>query len=177
MSLIDNTYFNLDINLPARKEDNITAFIAKYEPEFLELVFGCTLAKLIAAYAPASEQRIKDIVDGKEYIINDITYTWKGLKTLNDSPIAYYVYCQVMRNRITHTSTTGETKSKRENSDNAETNMKVQQAHLRMLELIGEQCSTYIHYNNSLMHFISNFTDIYPEFNQSFFGSVNAFDL
>jgi hypothetical protein len=185
MSLTDRTYYKNEINLPESKYDDLPDFITRFEKEFCEKVFGYGLAKLILAYDVAhpdnSEQRIRDIVEGKEFTEGAYTFKWNGL--INDdkkSPIAYYVYCEYLRTKITHTSTSGEVANKVEASNPAETNMKIQYAWQQMSDLLGNVTASlsYQEYNNSLMNFMRKYYNDYPDwvFNCEL-GNVNAFDL
>jgi len=117
MSLIDSTYFIGRIALPIKKYDLIADYITRYENQIIYKLFGYTLGNLIIAYnISTSPQRIKDIVEGKEYTITDysgvymptfgdVTIKWNGLKnTQLVSLIAYWVfynYCLENQTNIT----------------------------------------------------------------------------
>lgn len=184
MSLIDRTYFKNEINLPQSKYDDLPDFITRFEKEFCENVFGYGLSKLILAYDVAhpenSTQRVRDIVEGKEFTQGAYTFKWKGLTNAEKiSPIAYYVYYYYMRSKMTHTSTSGEVTNKVEASNLAETNMKIQYAWQKMEELIGGYDNfSYQVWNNSLMTFMNKYSTDYPEWQfNHLLGNVNAFDL
>jgi hypothetical protein len=179
MSLIDRTYFVNDINIPAGSfDDGGTAMITRHEPDILKKLFGYELSKLVIAYDPdTSEQRIIDIVEGKEYFVGERLYKWNGLiNTEKESLIAYYVYVQILRDRITHTATTGEVKSKFENSDQASVNMKIQSACVKLIELYGSAYNYDIDFNSCYSFMLQNWQD-YPEWLFEEIGFVNAFDL
>jgi hypothetical protein len=187
MPLIDKTYFVGDISIPAKTYDNLDLFIARYEKELLIRLFGMDIYTLIAAYnpedEPATPENILDIIKGKEFIENDITYRWNGLiNTEKISPIAYYVYYHYMRHSVSHTSTTGEIKSKHKHSDPADITNKVSLAWFKLKELIGEHGYLGYHidnytYYNSLFYFMNKNLESYPTWRCTYIGSVNSFDL
>lgn len=189
MKLIDATYFNDEISLPANKYSDLDSFIERFGRELLIKLFGYTLYKLIDAYDPDNktdtEQRIRDIIEGKEFTENDRTYKWNGLvNTEKVSVIAYYVYVHYLRQKETQTTTTGESKNKKVNSVSASPAYKMSNAWSCMNILIGPYClySDYYpggmtDYYNSLFYFMSKNYDIYPEWEWSEMGSVNSFDL
>ena len=191
MSLINQTYFVGEINIPVKTYGNIDTFISRYEREILIKLFGYTLYKLISAYSStnpsASPQRIRDIIEGKEFELDGFIYKWNGLiNPEKESIIAYYVYYHYVRSQQSHTSTTGETKDNHENANNVEVFPKIQYAWNKMLRLIGDQSLDipdmsmkyeYNEYFNSLMFFMmQNYSD-YPEWQWQIIESVNAFDL
>jgi len=178
--LIDKTYFIGEINIPDGKYSDLDTFIERFEKEFIIQAFGYTLAKEILAYDSAhhgnSSQRILDIINGKEFDELPYKFKWTGLINADKiSPIAYYVYCQYMRSKITHTGTTGE--SGNGTDPQAETNIKVQNAWAQMLTLIGEGSYTGMAHDNSLHYFMTKHISDYPEWLYTDFGFVNAFDL
>lgn len=180
MSLIDATYFKNDINLPSETYGNLTGFITKFEKELLIRLFGYGLYKLISSYnAETSEQRIKDIVEGKEFTDGDYTYKWNGLvNTEKVSIIAYYVYYYVMRDRVSQSTTTGEIIPGHENAEAIEIQAKVQSAWVKMLELIGETSQGSWTYQNSLYNFMAKYNADYSEWQyKPIGGTVNMFDL
>lgn len=188
MSLIDDTYFINDIALPSNTYSDYSDMITRFEREFLIKAFGYDLYKLINVYdsdnPTTSSQRIRDIVEGKEFTVSSYTYKWEGLiNSQKDSPIAYYVYCQIMLNNQTHTTTIGENALEYENAQRANVNAKVSRAWARMKEQLGEFFIYNIPafgdelYNNSLFFFMSLNWSTYPEWRWDNFGSINDFDL
>jgi len=179
MSLISTSYFVKDISLPTGEFSNLTNDIVKYEPEILKEVLGYELGKLVIAYdASASSQRIKDIVEGKEYTVSyngrDQTIKWNGLKNTElISLIAYYVYYWWQRNNITSTSTTGEIKPKNENSIIVGANAKACAAWYRMRELIGFSGQNKL--EPSLYNFLTEYEDDYPEWIFKDIGTIDIF--
>jgi len=189
MSLIDASYFWGEINLPANKYSDLDSFIERFEKELIVKLFGYTLYKLINAYNPDkptdTDQRIRDIIEGKEFTLNEQTYKWNGLRnTEKVSVIAYYVYVHYMRGIETQTTTTGESKNKKVNSVSVSPVQKISNAWTQMRILIGPYCLQAEYYPgystdyyNSLFFFMSNFYDTYPEWEWSEIGSINSFDL
>ena len=182
MSLIDSSYFIHDINIPTGQFSDLQGFINRYEPEILTDLLGYELAKEVIAYdAETSDQRIIDLVEGKEYTVKanggrDQLIKWGGLiNAEKKSLIAYYVYYWDMRAKATHTATVGEVKRKGENSVNAEQNAKIMNAWTRMLSLFGfcGQANT----EPSALNFLDANAADYPEWMFTPRGSVNAFDL
>jgi len=167
MALIDSTYFVLDIAIPDSEYSNLDEYIVKYEREILMRLFGYELYTFVAAYNPNSEQRIKDIVLGKEYTVNGKLAKWNGL--INDdkeSLIAYYTYYWYVRNNATTLQTTGMMKMVSENAAPVSAIQKLSAAYIRFEEL---QKSAY--------DYLTNHIDQYPEWEYTEEGSVNIFDL
>ena len=163
MSLIDNTYFVRDINLPAGVYNTITESIARYERDILIQLLGYDLYKLIAAYdSSTSSQRIKDLVEGKEYTEGDYTVKWNGLKnTEKVSLLAYYVYIQYIKDHAIDFQNAGATASTSENGVNVGPGVLIQKASYSLAELSG-----YIGqdmYYPSLYNFMSKHETDYPE--------------
>lgn len=106
MPIIDSTYFFGEIAWPnIAQTDELTICnnaIARYEPEWLEIVLGAELYGLFMAAYDASvdedspvalDDRYDWILNGHTYTYNDKSYTWKGLvNTAKLSPIAHYVW-------------------------------------------------------------------------------------
>jgi hypothetical protein len=181
MSLITTSYFAKDISIPTGTYSNLSNDIEKYEPEIIKEVSGYELGKLINAYdSSTSPQRIKDIVEGKEYTVSyngrDQTIKWNGLiNTELISFIAYYVYYWWQRNNITSTSTTGEIKPKNENSIIVGANAKACAAWYRMRQLIGYSGQSVV--EPSLYNFLTEYEDDYPEWIFKDVGSINIFGI
>lgn len=96
MALIDASYFVGDISIPNTDDAGVggrlTLFINKYEPLFLQKLFGYPLYKAFVAgmtvTPPATpDQRFLDILYGKEYTdFQGRLQLWKGL-IVTDSPV------------------------------------------------------------------------------------------
>ena len=177
MSLIDKTYFVHEINIPDDDYESLAPVITKYEKEILINLFGYALWKLIDAYdVSTSPQRIKDIVEGKEYTVGDETIKWNGLVNTDlVSLIAYYVFYWYLRNYTTNTSTLGEVGSKMENAIPASPAQRLSGAWHRLRELYG-----YAEQNSlipSAYNFLIEHESDYDEWVFTNLGTVNSFDL
>jgi hypothetical protein len=122
MSLIDETYFIGELNLPNLNEESeierLQLFIDKYEPKFLTELLGYGLYKDFKAgllVNPVAD-KWKALRDGGEYTYSGSTFRWNGLKQADGSMIANYVYYWWMRNELTQTTGMGEVATKSENS-------------------------------------------------------------
>lgn len=171
MALIDNTYFVYDISLPLGNYSDISGWIARLEPVILRSLIGDSLGQLVINYnETTSEQRIKDIVEGKEFTYDEESIKWDGLKNQGKkSLLAYYVYIQYLRNNVTTTTTTGERKARNENSDAADQSFKVWRAQQKLNDDAA-----------ILLKFIDANIESYPEFTEPESipgGNLNPFDL
>ena len=180
MSIIDKTYFRLEANIPNTDEEYSTAelMITRYEPEVLRQVLGPTLYKLMTDNA--AEAIYKRILDPHEYEVDYMGEThmvyWNGLKNAEKiSLIAYYVYVQWVRDRVTMTVTTGEIKPASENSEQAPVSAKISYAWRLMRDLIG---SPYGQLNEpTLYNLLTKYESDYPTWLFKDMGFVNSFDL
>lgn len=165
MSLTDYTYFVRDINLPvnAGTTADLTASIARYEPDILRRLLGYDLAKLVIAYdSSTSPQRIKDIVEGKEYTEGAYTVKWNGLKnTEKVSLLAYYVFIQYVKDHAIDFQNVGAAASTAENAVNVGPGVLIQRASASMIELTG--FSGNDPYLPSLYNFMAKHESDYPE--------------
>ena len=177
MSLIDKTYFNQEINIPDSDYKGLSAIITRYEKEVLISLFGYALWKLINAYnESASSQRIKDIVEGKEYTASGETIKWNGLQNTDKvSLIAYYVFYWYLRNATTRTSTLGEVGSKMENATTASPVQRLSGAWQRLRELYGFASQDSL--IASAYNFMTEHESDYDEWVFTDIGTVNSFDL
>lgn len=175
MSLIDSTYFKIEINAPDDIYSNIQDYIDRYEPEILRSLLGYELYELVIAENP-TEQRILDLRDGVEYSVNGIQYKWNGFKNEEKiSLIAYYVAYWYMRLNISETSTVSELQVNPENANIANPSLKVQMIWMLLSELYGSNIHPEKY--ESAYGFLNYHSEDYPEWNFSELGSVNAFDL
>lgn len=163
MSLIDTTYFVRDVFLPVGTYSDLTASIARYERDILLQLLGYDLYKLVAAYAnPGSDQRIIDIVEGKEYTLGQYTVKWNGLANAEKvSLLAYYVYIQYVKDHAIDFQNVGAVAANVENGVNVGPSGLIQRASLNLRELAGypDQDS----YAPSLYNFMANNLADYPE--------------
>ena len=164
MSLIDQTYFQGTIAIPASKYEPIQGIIDRCENQLITDLFGYQLAKLIKDYDPlTSEQRIIDIVQGKDFTTRggDLQ-RWNGLvNTEKESVIAYWVFYKWAIERETIATRSAAIKPTPENSENASFETKALAAYNHMLDLYGYrgQCD----YAPSCFNFMYANQGIYPE--------------
>jgi hypothetical protein len=167
MSLTDTTYFKDDISLPNGENSNLADILDKYEKELLIKLFGYELAKEILEYNESSSpQRIKDIVEGKEYTVScsgrNQLIKWNGL--INDekvSLLAYYNYYWWHRNKVTQSANVGEVIPQQQHSDVASPALTASGAWHRMRELYGFCGQDEL--EPSAFNFMTEFSDDYPE--------------
>lgn len=180
MSLIDKTYFVNDINIPITTFNDavLTANITRWEPDLLRKVLGYDLSKLVMAYAnPGSDQRIIDIVEGKEYSYDtDHLVNWQGLKnTALISPIAYYVYYRYVRSQLVLFQSSGATAQESEHGTRADASQLLSGAWYEMRELLGYPGQDV--YAPSLYNFLMANVDDYPELEFTDIGMINSFGI
>lgn len=180
MSLIDPTYFVNDINIPLGTYNAavLTAAITRWEPDLLRRSLGYDLAKLVSAYAnPGSEQRIIDIVEGKEYDYDsDHVVKWQGLKnTALISPIAYYVYYRYVRSQLVLFNSSGATAQEAEHGVRADASQLLAGAWFQMRELMGYPGQDV--YAPSLYNFLLANLDDYPELEFTDMDMINSFGI
>ena len=177
MSFTDATYYILDANIPTSDYNDLTLYIARYEKEVLKKLLGYELWKLVDAYnATTSPQRIKDIVEGKEYTVDGVLMNWNGLIN-NDkiSLLSYYVLYNFMRETSTSLQTTGVTRSIDENANVLGVAQKMVDAWGKMRELYGYYGQDT--YAASALNFLLNYESDYLEWDFTDIGNVNMFDL
>ncbi len=149
-TIIDNTYFEKGwLFIPNNKDTNsepvgspsaqseIDFFITEYERELLLNAFGVTLYDELQAEIDAtpSIQKWIDLIDGKNYTINSNTKRWNGLKGANSqSLIAFYVYCQYVRNDNSTYLTTGIAQNTANNAERSDPTPKFVKSWTRFLE-------------------------------------------
>lgn len=150
MSLIDKTYFVGELNIPGKADQSIGQrldwFIEKYETELLEDLLGYDA--YLSFTNDGAAERWTDLKNGKVYTYYTRTHKWKGLLNVDNqrSLIANYIYFHWMRDQATVTTTSGEKKTKAENSDNASASFKVIRAWNEMCEQIA-QMFYFLHAN------------------------------
>jgi len=172
MALIDQTYFNFEINISQGAYSDLLAYIDRFEPEILNEILGYDLAALVLAYGPDdSEQRIIDIVEGISFQVDyegqTRTIKWRGLANEEKiSLLAYHVYYRYLRSNVTTNVPIGEVKANSENSVNADLSMKVMDADKRF------------HNEYEILYlFLANNAAIYPEWVPNEIGRINSHDL
>ena len=131
--IIDNTYFQKGILYIANNRDvsasnapsvvsELDTFIDIYERQLLLNALGTVLYKELKTAMtdlPNAAQKWQDLVNGVDYVIDGKTYRWEGLKGYNkNSLIAFYVFCEYLRNDESVYTTVGVVKNKANNADN-----------------------------------------------------------
>ena len=133
--IIDATYFEKGLLfIPNNKDISATpvaapsiqseleVFIDNYERDLLINALGVTLFNLLVTAMddlPSADQKWQDLVDGTDYTINSKEYRWEGLRGYNkQSLIAFYVFCQYLRNDESTYTTTGIVQNTAKNADN-----------------------------------------------------------
>jgi len=178
MSLLDATYFaRVDCGIPQGTYNTITETIARYERDFLIQCLGYDLYKLVAAYnSGTSPQRIKDIVEGKEYTEGDYTVKWNGLTNTDKvSPLAYYCLIQWIRDNAQNLQNVGGVEPMTENGTVISPAQMMQRAAVKMRELVGYPGQDI--YAGSLYNFLLTYESTYPEWIFNECRPINAFDL
>jgi len=180
MSLIDKTYFVLDINVPDGTHSQLAAYITRYEKEVLMRLLTPDLYDLVAAYdSGTSEQRIKDLVEGKDYTVDGYTVRWNGLINSDKSSlISFYVYYHYVKSLASLLMPVGNVKPSQENSGRADVSQKLQTAWHSFRELAGYPGQPLL--RPSLYNFLAEHEDDYPEWEVEtveHFGNINAFDI
>lgn len=120
--LIDYSYFVGKINLPQTGNTDgradVEAFIADYEPEYLQKVLGYSLWKAFTDGIDGSgavDQRWTDLLDGADFSYDGKTWRWPGFVP-KPSPVAQYVYYQFLENGASDTVPAGTATGKAENA-------------------------------------------------------------
>lgn len=144
-NITDNTYYqrgkkfipnnnnlNTEISGVPNNGSELDYFITKYEREFLIGALNITLYNELNTALddlPNADVKWQNLVNGVEYVKDDVTYRFDGLRGFNnDSMVAFYVFCKYMENDESYYSTTGTVKSNSANSSNFSPNRKYQDA-------------------------------------------------
>lgn len=131
---------NSDANKPEGQQ--LLAFIAQYEPKFLEDFFGVTLADLVQNEIDNSGSVggvVQKIVDGADFTnASGIKKRWVGLKnhTTYVSPIANYIYYIVQQHRDTSSTGLGEMMQQTQNATRTNAGAKTTFAWNQMVEYL-----------------------------------------
>jgi hypothetical protein len=149
-TIIDSTYFtkgwtfipnNKNLNAEPvgspSAQSEIDFFIEVYEPDLLLNSLGVTLYDELQTEIDntPSTQKWIDLIDGKDYAINGKTKRWNGLKGANtQSLIAFYVYCQYLRNDNSTYLTTGIAQNTANNAERSDPTPKFVKSWTRFLE-------------------------------------------
>lgn len=182
MPLIDSTFFITEINIPNRDRagvlEPLNNMIKKREPEVLTGLMGYSLyTAFIAGLAvmPTPEQRMVELKEGKDYVVNGVTYRWKGLVIIDglrkEALSANYVYYWFLRYGATLTTGVGEATTNTENAGRVAPARKQSRAWNEMVEWAKE-----------LTAFLQHNTDVYPEYKTAcidwqLFVTINPYNL
>lgn len=132
MAIIDSSYFFGDLYIPQITEQSVLTsvnkYIAKYEPELLQDVFGYTIAKNINDYSA--------ILNGAEFnnpYKGGAPDKWKGLKVDIGSGkywslIANYVYVRYTQDNVSFSTGSGEKVIEQATSKTVSPVMKIKRA-------------------------------------------------
>ncbi len=177
MSLIDSTYFVLEISLPEGTYNTISEHVDRYERDILIQLLGYDLYKLVAEYdSGTSPQRIKDIVEGKEYTDGDYTVDWPGLVNAEkNSILAYYVYIQYVKNYSAMFTNIGVTAPAAEGGQVVGPAGLIQRAGYKLRELAGYPLQDAL--VGSLYNFLAYHESDYPEWVFNEYRPPNMFDV
>ena len=104
--IIDSTYFIDEINVINGEDDSLSRFIAKYEPKFLEMLFGKDMAD---AFLLGLEE---DVIEERWVSLRDELRN----ETTLESPIANFIYRKISDNRADYAGHIGNVRPKTENS-------------------------------------------------------------
>ncbi len=147
MAYIDKTYFNFDLSLvyDGVLGEELDLFIDRYEEEFFRKYFSYEDYKELITGTPVT-QRLIDIVDGKEYTgLDGELQRWFGLENPElVSPVAAYVYMQVLGVKNTYTTHVGNAKAQLENALSVDYSQKIHKA-----------CLAFNQHMASLVEFLS----------------------
>lgn len=101
--------------------DKLQYFIDKYERLLLIDLFGATLYNEITTALqdlPNADIKWQNLISGCTYTVDGKEYVFDGLRGyLQDSLVAYFVYCKYMENDESYYSTSGTVKLKSDNSE------------------------------------------------------------
>jgi hypothetical protein len=165
-TLTDPTYFIEPINFPNGLDNNLQQSIDTYEPKVLKDLLGYELYKEVAAYSGTSDQRIIDLVEGKDYSVDyngrSQLIRWNGLINVEkESLITFFAYYWMQRDRETQSGNVGELKAEQQNSSIASANATAVRSYNLMIDLYGYEGQCII--EPSAFNFLTNFIDDYPE--------------
>lgn len=174
MSLIDTSYFIGDLDIAGLSSSHVRArveaFIDKYEPKFLRLLFGELLyADYVAGIALTGEENEAEKA------------LWTILQSENlKQAIACYVYYYWLRDKETLTTSQGESKPQTENSTQANSIHKQVRAWNEMVENVGIIYNyldlNYTLYTNWAKSYRYYFHDGYAT-RQNHFQPINSMNL
>ncbi len=161
MSLIGNTYFIKDINIPQNALDSdMAGYITEYEKEVLIMLLGYDL--YTDFIANPSNERWTRLTTGHEYDVSyqglTTTIKWNGLTNTDlISLIAYYVYYWYINFHASDTTSVGESIIQKENALGIAPTQKMVNAWNRFADLYGRVNDSII--NPTAYNFLNHFKD------------------
>lgn len=135
--ITSNIYYKADIHIPnvinptptvndLSKGGELLLYISTYERDVLIKLLGYSLYKEFSdqfdvdandqwTIKPLADQKWKDLLNGKEYTIDNVTYNFRGLifsegigtSLINRSLLSYYVYYNFLSNDVDNYSSVG----------------------------------------------------------------------
>jgi hypothetical protein len=201
-SFIDNSYFVGDINIPniSTKPTFIDWAIETYEKEFLINGLGYKLYSLLINDCtdkngfPETQIYI-DIVNGAEFTHastfgEEITLKWEGFNnTQKQSPIAYYVYYNILQHQTIHTSDIGTILLESDKGQRVSPSSKMIDSWDKMRQLYGKFPYEYENLSRrgndfpivndapSLFNFLKSNSANYPDWIFKPIGAINQFGI
>ena len=160
-SLIGNTYFIREINIPDNAlSSDMAEFITQYEKQALIMLLGYELYKDFIANP--GDARWSRLISGHEY---DVSYQglttpikWNGLTNTDlVSLLAYYIYYWYMNFHATDTTSVGESVIEKENAMGVNPTQKMVAAWNNFVDLYGKVGDAII--NPTAYNFLYNFKD------------------
>jgi hypothetical protein len=161
MAIITVDYFKAGLkNIPNLNDqsviDAVTYAIDTHEPRYLNKLLGYELTKALLADMgeDSLSPRFDKLLNGAEYQKGDRLNMWSGLieETASDSPIAYYVMVNYLRENASHFTGIGEQVPTSKNANVVSVSNRVMMCYNKMSEL-----------NRSLIEFLKSSNE-YPEF-------------
>ena len=183
MSFIDYTYFRGDLQIPNLDKDTSsfqTSYIDKYEKEMLICLLGYDLYKqLIDNYDTGVDDQWKNLAEGAEFTVEraGVNYDikWEGFtNSEKESPIAYYVYYQYVKQNYRQLTGLGVGAQNMENAETIDPNEKMVWSWNKFVDLYGKyeyefhgdnnQSFTYDSLEQSAFNYIVHNIADYPQF-------------
>lgn len=144
MSIIKQSAFSGKFKLPVSQSTDLQAVIDDYEKEVIEKIFDYTLATEILSYSNNSSQRIKDLVNGAEYVcLSGMNKKFEGLKKL----ITAYVYQAYLHDISSSIQNVAVVSSSVENGVNVGYSAKISKAWGEITHLLN-MCNEFMYVNS-----------------------------
>lgn len=137
MPIVTITSFKDDIALPQVSQqavqEDINRHIVKYEPEFLEEVFGYEMATAFVAGLTEDPipEKWANLKNGTTFTYNEVVYKWPGI----EAAIACYIYYHIRRDDAINTTPSGDSTGKAENAKIISSGRKMIEAWNKMVKL------------------------------------------